>query len=387
MEPTYRDGDLVFARTKPSYRVGDVVAYQPEIGQRFPVIHRIVAIEGDHYITQGDNRAEPDGWLATDSNIFGASWIRIPYGGRVIAVLRQPTTWLGAALGLASIGLAAGVRADQKPIRRRTGGRHLQHGSRPRRRGAGKHISKHASTSLATLLVPLVVILFAFSSSAAVLAVDGGVLQSFPIGAGSEVRTEGQEAPSPATTISQPALTITNLELQTYSSGSVRITLPGPVANAQEVLITVDQPTIASAPPAVTVLEGTSQIDVPVSAGSVPGGMVITASGPGFIEASGLVTVAARTMVLQVADPVTQGAPTEGILVLDEPAPAGGIALDLASSDPAIIALEPATVVIAEGQTTALFAATAAAAGDVVLTASAPGYGAVTVKVSVTSNP
>ena len=111
MEPAYHEGDLVIARAKESYEVGDVVAYQPEIGQRFPVIHRIIEIAGDgQYITKGDNRDEADGWLAADSNIFGAEWLRIPYGGRVLLYLRQPTPWLAAAAGLSALGLFSRAR-------------------------------------------------------------------------------------------------------------------------------------------------------------------------------------------------------------------------------------------------------------------------------------
>jgi len=105
MEPTYQEGDLVIARAKESYAVGDVVAYLPDIGLRFPVIHRIVEIAGDgQYVTKGDNRDEVDGWLASDANIFGAEWLHIPYAGTVLVYLRQPAPWLAAAAGLFALG-------------------------------------------------------------------------------------------------------------------------------------------------------------------------------------------------------------------------------------------------------------------------------------------
>ena len=111
MQPTYHDGDLVITRAGESYKVGDVVAYLPNIGQHFPVIHRIVQITAEgQYVTQGDNRAEVDAWLATDANIFGASWLHLPYGGRVLIYLRQPTIWLAAAAALFALGLLTRVR-------------------------------------------------------------------------------------------------------------------------------------------------------------------------------------------------------------------------------------------------------------------------------------
>jgi signal peptidase I len=169
MEPTYREGDLVLARAKASYAVGDVVAYLPDIGQRFPVIHRVVGMEGEgQYITQGDNRAQPDGWLATHANIFGAAWLYIPYGGSVIDFLRQPATWLAVAIGLVGLGLIAGARHG----RARTGGRKR-----------GRHVRPYA-------LLPGILILFAFSANAANVTVDGGVLQAFQIEAGPDLRVE-----------------------------------------------------------------------------------------------------------------------------------------------------------------------------------------------------
>lgn len=112
MEPTYRDGDLVIVRAQESYEVGEIVAYEPDIGQPFRVIHRVVAVTDEgQYITQGDNREQPDGWLATDANIFGASWLHIPYGGKSILLLRQPLPWLGLAAGLFTLGLLS--RPDQ----------------------------------------------------------------------------------------------------------------------------------------------------------------------------------------------------------------------------------------------------------------------------------
>jgi signal peptidase I len=205
MEPTYHQGDLVLTRAKPFYTVGDVVAYLPDIGQRFPVIHRIVATESEgHYITQGDNRAQPDGWLATDANIYGAAWLHVPYGGVVITFLRQPTTWLVAAVGLLGLGLIAGTRSHEVRLFTPRRGRHLQphsallaqHGkSGPNR---GRHLAGYS------LLVPIL-ILFAFTANAASLSVDGGTLAGFWIKAGPEATTES--ATTPPATVTQSAIT------------------------------------------------------------------------------------------------------------------------------------------------------------------------------------
>ncbi len=107
MEPTYRDGDLVISRERDRYVVDDIVTYAPDVaGRPFPVIHRIVEVAAPgEYVTRGDNRNEVDGWMATDVDILGASWVRVPYGGVVLEQLRRPMPWLAAAVGLCALGL------------------------------------------------------------------------------------------------------------------------------------------------------------------------------------------------------------------------------------------------------------------------------------------
>lgn len=92
MEPTYTDGDLVITRSKARYEVGDVITYQPEIEYDFPVIHRVVAVDGDDLVTRGDNRDEDDAWGVATEAVVGSTWLRIPRGGIVLAHLFQPAT-------------------------------------------------------------------------------------------------------------------------------------------------------------------------------------------------------------------------------------------------------------------------------------------------------
>ena len=94
MLPTYNNGDLILAKPKDSYAVGDVVTYVTDVGdQPFPVIHRIVEVktDGSGYITQGDNRDGPDAFTVNDENIVGASWARVPHAGAIAAFFKTPT--------------------------------------------------------------------------------------------------------------------------------------------------------------------------------------------------------------------------------------------------------------------------------------------------------
>jgi signal peptidase I len=100
MEPTYSNGDLVIARQQPGYEVGDVIVYDAPVDAQFNVIHRIIEPTDGGFITQGDKRESADGWIAPHDMIFGASWLMIPKGGHVAAILRQPAVIAGLLMGL-----------------------------------------------------------------------------------------------------------------------------------------------------------------------------------------------------------------------------------------------------------------------------------------------
>ena len=106
MQPTYQDGDLVIARQKATYGIGDVVVYDAPIDSQFNVIHRIVEPTEGGFVTQGDNMKKADGWIAPHETIYGSAWFHIPNGGIVIAWLRQPAIAAALAAGLVTFELA-----------------------------------------------------------------------------------------------------------------------------------------------------------------------------------------------------------------------------------------------------------------------------------------
>lgn len=86
MEPTYYKGDLLFVKEKSSYSVGDVVVYQSE---NILVVHRIIALDGETVITQGDANNAPDEPFSA-THIKGCVVGRIPGVGNVIDFLKTP---------------------------------------------------------------------------------------------------------------------------------------------------------------------------------------------------------------------------------------------------------------------------------------------------------
>jgi signal peptidase I len=100
MEPTYQHGDLVIAQKQDTYGVDDNIVYKAPIDRQFNVIHRIIATTNDGFVTQGDNRDEPDGWIISHEAIHGAAKFHIPKGGALIVFMRQPAVVAGLLAGL-----------------------------------------------------------------------------------------------------------------------------------------------------------------------------------------------------------------------------------------------------------------------------------------------
>jgi len=96
MEPAYRPGDLVVDRPAGRYQVGDVVTFRPAPNPGRLVTHRIVAVDGTGFRTQGDANATPDPWTVAGSDIVGKVVHQVSRGGYVLYYLRQPA-------GLASL--------------------------------------------------------------------------------------------------------------------------------------------------------------------------------------------------------------------------------------------------------------------------------------------
>jgi signal peptidase I len=99
MEPLYHRGDLVILRQTDQPEIGDIFAYHyPDIGS---VIHRIIDVQGNHFILKGDHNASPDGYQPLFDELIGRAWIHIPGVGNTVLLLRQPVPF---ALLVASLG-------------------------------------------------------------------------------------------------------------------------------------------------------------------------------------------------------------------------------------------------------------------------------------------
>jgi signal peptidase I len=161
MQPRFHTGDLAILRAADHYRVGDVVAYRSE-SLHTVVMHRIVAMDGDRFVIQGDN----NDWLDEDhpapDHVLGRLFLRVPHGGKVLGALRSP-------VALVVLGVIAALLGA---VLRRPSGRH---GRRSRPRATRRAMSFSTPIRACARQTALV-----SGAVAGVAAIAGGVLLALP---------------------------------------------------------------------------------------------------------------------------------------------------------------------------------------------------------------
>ncbi|HHV47589.1 MAG TPA: hypothetical protein GXX56_01270, partial [Rhodocyclaceae bacterium] len=175
---------------------------------------------------------------------------------------------------------------------------------------------------------------------------------------------------------------------------SVPITLSDPAPDGGlEIQLGSSAEGVASVPARLAVAAGQSSINFPL-AGIAAGTASVTATASGYQQATMPVTVEAVTV--SVGNPavnqisVAEGTAQSYSINLSRPAPVGGVTIDLATADSGKATVTPASVTIAEGQTSAgvvLANVAGVAKGATVLSASAAGLNAASVPVTITDKP
>lgn len=89
MEPGIHTGDLIIVQPEKQYQSGDAVAYWNSQLNHY-VFHRIIGLQLDHYLLQGDNNSWVDSYSPTVQELVGKQWIHIPQFGKWIVQFRQP---------------------------------------------------------------------------------------------------------------------------------------------------------------------------------------------------------------------------------------------------------------------------------------------------------
>jgi hypothetical protein len=161
MEPRFHTGDLAILRSAPSYSVGDVVAYR-SVSLNTVVMHRIVDMDGDRFVIQGDNNDWLDQDHPSEDQVLGTLFLRVPHGGTVLGALRSPVALV--VVGLATVALAALARHPR--------GRHGRRSRRRAHRSAPVFSTPIRAYARQGALVA--------GAVAAVAAIGGGVLLALP---------------------------------------------------------------------------------------------------------------------------------------------------------------------------------------------------------------
>ena len=98
METKFHRGDMILLRKAATYKVGDAVTYQNAEMGRY-VFHRIIDLNLDRFVLQGDNNAWLDSYQPTQEEIVGKLWMHLPRIGKAVEWLRLPIN-MAIAVGL-----------------------------------------------------------------------------------------------------------------------------------------------------------------------------------------------------------------------------------------------------------------------------------------------
>lgn len=115
MEPSLKVNDLLIVHEADNYKKGDVVVYQR--GYEL-IVHRIISIDEDKIITQGDANNTADEPI-TQNDIKGRVCLHIPFVGLIINFIKTPVgiiLILGAAFALTELSFRKKKESDEKDI-------------------------------------------------------------------------------------------------------------------------------------------------------------------------------------------------------------------------------------------------------------------------------
>lgn len=112
MQPTIDPGDVIFIKKSnvEDLEVGDVITFQKE---NFIATHRIIEIQGENVITQGDNNNLQDDPLSKE-NIIGEYMFRVPKVGYIYSFVGSPIGMIVLGMIIALIIIYEFCFADDK---------------------------------------------------------------------------------------------------------------------------------------------------------------------------------------------------------------------------------------------------------------------------------
>ena len=228
---------------------------------------------------------------------------------------------------------------------------------------------------------------FGANTTSLTVPVTGGSAGSATITASAP----GSSSATAGVSITQPAAinisSNTSVAAGQSTTLAVTLTSPAPASGVTVSLSSSDTSKVA-VPSSVFISAGTTAPSSPPQISGInAGSATITASSPGYASGSGQVQVTAGAGTSSFSPGslgITAGAAQSFTLILPGPAPVGGIASSLSSSNSGV-ATVPATVVFAAGSSSATVSVTGIAAGSATVSAYTPNFGSASANVTVTA--
>lgn len=83
MKNGFDKGDMIFLKGTDDIKIGDVIVFNTNenVAYGHPIIHRVVAVEGNTFRTKGDNNAGADSWIVAKSQVHGKAVFGVPLLG------------------------------------------------------------------------------------------------------------------------------------------------------------------------------------------------------------------------------------------------------------------------------------------------------------------
>lgn len=122
MEPAIHLGSVVIVdRGARAPSVGSISSFRDP--EAVIVTHRVVALDGDRYVTQGDANRTEDATHRRAADVYGTVLLSVPFAGFVIHTIQQPAAFLVLLLGTGGFLVAGAIRTIVGETRRIRGQR------------------------------------------------------------------------------------------------------------------------------------------------------------------------------------------------------------------------------------------------------------------------
>jgi len=166
----------------------------------------------------------------------------------------------------------------------------------------------------------------------------------------------------------------------------VTLSTPAP-AGGLTVTVTSDNPSIVSVgtPGSVFIAQGQSTGVIALN-GVGQGTTIVRGNAPGYLEGTLSVDASVQVLSMPTTLNVAFGGSASVPLTISSPAPAGGVTVNLVSSDPSLVSVATPTVTIPQGSTVANGTVNGVLPGTVTLTGTTANFGTAQSIVSTTAN-